>query len=536
MVTPQIILEVSLSSLNGFMNIALGVFLLIYGYWYVDESRRDRSIFWFAFVSFMAGAWALSVSTVDPSQLLFFEPLLAYLSSGIIPILLLAFARAFVRKDTRYPRVWNGLYITAFLILAYISIPDIGMISYPTGAIPSIQLGSVAHSVFSAYLLLYFGIAFGILVEEAIRTAKRREEIIVVIAGVLFAVGWAALFNLVIPLLYGDDSFTRVGPFGLLIMNFSVAYLVLKRKFLSLDSLMFRMFLLVLTVLTVFFLELSLLRLNVRQSFDIERGILLGCLVVIIWILTRTVLASSRLSLELSRTNNSLQQEVDDKMMFLQISSHQLRTPVTAIAGYLERSRDYSTSANVGKVLPKIHALVVSLEDIVSDLLSVNSINSGSFRLGTFRQAKLDDLVEKILAEKEFMIENLGVSVSTTYQGKSFDVMVDRVKLQQSLVNIIENAFEYGKGKVDISLIAHRSTVELRIKDYGIGISSNKKAWIFEKYTRGEQALSIRPDGSGIGLYLAKMIIEGHGGEIGVESEGRGKGSEFWIILPKYHG
>lgn len=114
------------------------------------------------------------------------------------------------------------------------------------------------------------------------------------------------------------------------------------------------------------------------------------------------------------------------------------------------------------------------------------------------------------------------------------EVMIDRKKIREVVLNLIDNSIKYTppKGKVDIYLKIEKHDLLLAVKDTGLGLSSDTIPKLFEKFSRGEGVSAIDTEGVGLGLFVAKNIIDAHNGEIWAESEGEGKGSAFYFSLP----
>jgi signal transduction histidine kinase len=112
-------------------------------------------------------------------------------------------------------------------------------------------------------------------------------------------------------------------------------------------------------------------------------------------------------------------------------------------------------------------------------------------------------------------------------------VNIDPDKIRQVLMNLIDNAIKYtDKGSVTIELKKKQKQIEVCIQDTGMGFGSGEKSNLFQKFSRNEKTDLIHTEGTGLGLYVAKQIVNGHKGKIRAESPGRGKGSRFCFSLP----
>lgn len=236
------------------------------------------------------------------------------------------------------------------------------------------------------------------------------------------------------------------------------------------------------------------------------------------------------------RVANRRLKELDhQKDEFISMASHQLRTPLTSIKGYIsmleegdagplnESQREYLEYAFSGSI---------RMVNLINDLLNVSRMQAGKF------------LIDKEMADIEFIVREEVMNLQAHANTKNIDLKyippkkkipqlpLDINKTRQVIMNFIDNAIYYTpKGKIDVSLGLLPGEVELRIKDTGIGVPKQAQKRLFSKFYRAPNAMTLRPDGTGLGLYLAKRVIEDQNGTIIFESE-EGKGSTFGFRLP----
>jgi len=214
---------------------------------------------------------------------------------------------------------------------------------------------------------------------------------------------------------------------------------------------------------------------------------------------------------------------------FIGLASHELKTPLTSMSGYLqilERKQHDEMSRNfVHKTIEKAGKLTA----LVSDLLDISKIQAGKlqFNLEMFDIRKVvNDAIEVIqLSTPSHQIELITEVESYLVQG-------DKQRIEQVVVNLLTNAVKYSPSakKVEIYLYREEAGIRLGVKDFGIGISSENQAKIFSRFYR-VNGLSPHMSGLGIGLYITREIVERHHGRIWVESV-PGAGSTFWFTLP----
>lgn len=242
-------------------------------------------------------------------------------------------------------------------------------------------------------------------------------------------------------------------------------------------------------------------------------------------------------NLKLEGANDKLKSLDKLKTEFLSLASHQLRSPLTAIKGYTSMllEGDYgSLNAKAREAVDRVFQSSNSLVLVVEDLLNVTKIESGGmiYVMKEFDIAETAKSMEKNLS---VVAEKKGLKLSfETDNKKKHIIKGDEEKIKQVMLNFIDNSIKYtatGSIKVIISKDDATKKIRLSIKDTGMGMTPEIKAGLFKKFARGEGA-KVNAGGSGLGLYLAKKIIEeGHHGLVGVDSEGMGKGSTFWMEL-----
>lgn len=223
------------------------------------------------------------------------------------------------------------------------------------------------------------------------------------------------------------------------------------------------------------------------------------------------------------------------KSEFVMIAGHQLRTPLSAI----KWAFDLLLKGNFGKMEPKQKKVLGQCVDyneklikMVDDLLDIFSIEEGKYYY-QFIKTDLGKLVEEVSKRYQELAEERKIKFNLAIDKNLGEVKLDPYKIKLVLASLIENAVIYtdkgGEVKVDCRL--ENGKVLITVKDTGIGISKESQEQIFTKFFRGANALSFQPEGNGLGLFVAKNIIEYHEGKIWFTSE-VDKGTTFYIELP----
>ncbi len=227
--------------------------------------------------------------------------------------------------------------------------------------------------------------------------------------------------------------------------------------------------------------------------------------------------------------------EVDRlKDEFIAQISHELRTPLTSIKGYsdlLLRAMGGPIGEDQRAFLETINRHADSLEDMIADLLDFTQLEAGNLGL-RFEPMSMETVVREV-AEKwteRFEEKNLGFSIRI--DGPIPHMLGDEVRLRRALDNLVENAYSYTEeGEVSVTLSASEDSVTVAVHDTGVGIAPEDQVHLFTRFYRVGLERTIDVRGVGVDLYVTKAIVEGHGGEIWVESE-LGKGSTFIFAVP----
>jgi len=255
---------------------------------------------------------------------------------------------------------------------------------------------------------------------------------------------------------------------------------------------------------------------------------------------SRTLQAEvERQTAQLQSANKELQQLDKAKSDFISIASHQLRTPLTAIKGFSSMILEGSygkVNVKVGDKIGKIFNSAERLIRLVNDLLDLSHMESGKMEL-KFVKIDFDDMVKSVIEELEPNAINKKLELTKKMPDKEFWVRADEQKLRQVVMNLIDNAIKYTqRGSVSISLEHKDGWAMMAVKDTGMGMHPGENERLFEKFMRGADASHYNTEGAGVGLYVAKKLIEEHKGKIWAESPGDGLGSTFFIGLPEYTG
>jgi two-component system NtrC family sensor kinase len=222
------------------------------------------------------------------------------------------------------------------------------------------------------------------------------------------------------------------------------------------------------------------------------------------------------------------------KTEFVSTVSHDLRTPLTAIQGYVELlDRAGPLNDMQQRFIDKALGSLAHITALISDLLDIGQIEAG-YDL-EMRPVKLDNLVAETAQEMEMHVERAGLTLRWQCEEGPLWVMGNAHRLRQVLDNLIDNAIKYHRPPGWIEMVAHQDNghVVVSVRDNGIGIPIEDQPHIFDRFYRVHTEETEDIPGTGLGLAIVKSVIEKHKGRIWVESA-RGKGTEFSFILPPY--
>ncbi|MBL8134601.1 MAG: HAMP domain-containing protein [Anaerolineae bacterium] len=232
--------------------------------------------------------------------------------------------------------------------------------------------------------------------------------------------------------------------------------------------------------------------------------------------------AFNEMSAEVARANQLRKQMTAD-------IAHDLRSPLTVIAGYLEGLRDGTLKPTPAR-FDTMYAEAVQLGHLIEDLRTLSLADAGELRL--VRQSiNPQDLIRAAAQAFQPAAEARGITLSAEAAPDLGAVPLDRERMNQVLANLIGNALRYARSHITLRAGAERGAIRLSIEDDGAGIPPEKLPFIFERLYRADESRASGDGESGLGLAIARAIIEAHGGTIQASSAA-GRGTQFTILLP----
>jgi signal transduction histidine kinase len=229
---------------------------------------------------------------------------------------------------------------------------------------------------------------------------------------------------------------------------------------------------------------------------------------------------------------NDLMQQVkysqQRKDEFIGIASHELKTPLTSVIGYLDLLRTTEDAALQKLCVEKAKQSAHKLEKLIKDLLDVSKIQSGQLQLNV-KAFDIDVLMDETVASLQMVSQQHTIRKENNCKGQV--IYADRQRIEQVLINLLSNAIKYSPGKNEVLISCTKNDEELviRVRDYGVGIPADELQKIFDRFYRTKDS-SVHISGFGLGLYICRDIVARHNGKIWAEKEA--DGSSFYFSLP----
>jgi len=228
------------------------------------------------------------------------------------------------------------------------------------------------------------------------------------------------------------------------------------------------------------------------------------------------------------------------KTQFTKAATHHLRTPLTSIIGYLELilggSYGKLNNIEIKKRILSARKSADILQSLIEDILDIALLRTGKAILN-LEAIQIEEVIEDIVKEEEPQAKNKGIYLKWEKPKTPLPkIMLDKKRIKEAIYNIVDNAVKYTeKGGVTIKIKNQISNIKIIAQDTGVGLSKEEQRMFLQGeyfFERGEEAEKLWGPGRGIGLVIAYEFIRAHQGKLWVKSEGRGKGSTFYVELP----
>lgn len=365
----------------------------------------------------------------------------------------------------------------------------------------------------------------------------KKNEMKYVLIGIGGFTGFSIIVSSILPM-FGIFSFTNLDSPSSLIFVIATFIALVRYQFLNIKVALIHILvsiMIAISVVEIFYAD--------GLSEHILRTIFSAIVSSAGYMLIRSIMKDLKRKEELQEmadrlavANEELKKLDEAKTEFVSIASHQLRTPLTSIRGFLSMilaGMYGKPNAKMKEALNRVNDSSERLLSLVHDLLNISRIESGKM-VFEFKKEKIEKIIKELYDVFLPIAKEKNLKLKLAFSKKTFPaVKADASKLREAISNLIDNSIKYTqKGNVTISLAQSADILKLTVADTGIGVPKEEIPYLFEKFSRGKDTSRLKATGNGLGLYFGKKVIESHGGKVWVESEGAGKGSQFIIELP----
>lgn len=359
---------------------------------------------------------------------------------------------------------------------------------------------------------------------------KDKNKYAILFIGFILSFVLHIIFNFIFPNVFNNIKYVGFGSLFTIPFIFFAGYAILKTRFLNIRIVTTDIFIIILLVLT------SLQILNAQTLIDVLIRFFIFILVILFSaVLIRGIRREIQQTEELEKLNAELDRANKLKSEFLSFASHQLKSPMAVIKGYVTLMMD-GTIPNVPDQVKdfasKIKKSIDDLLTLIEEFMDYRKIDENKFDFN-FEEVEIVDFVKNIFENYKLIAQNKNLEFSLETDISAAKVLIDKIRFAQVIQNLIDNAIKYTKqGFVKVCLTLKGDDVLICVKDSGIGMTKELQEKLFSQFVR-DPAIKKEIQGTGLGLYIAKYIVENHKGKIWAESEGKDKGSEFYVQIPK---
>jgi signal transduction histidine kinase len=451
-------------------------------------------------------------------------------------------ARVFPKEKFSFSDNYKWILIPIVAITSFINLTPLvfkrAVEVSESGGIAEIENGP-AIALFGIIITAFIISGIVILIRKTIQaTGVEKSQFRLISLGTFLTFVLIITFNFILPSFFNNSKFISLSAVFIFPFVLFTSYAILRYKLFNIKIITTATMAFVLSVVT--FLEIVF-----SEGFEqvmFRSGVFVLVLVFSIFLLKSVKKEVTqreqieKLAGTLEKANVRLKELDKMKSEFVSFATHQIRAPITAIKGYTSLIMEGSygeVSEDMKEAVDRIYKSSQSLSIVVDDYLNISRIEMGRMKynfaildFGKLIREVAEELTPNIMGAKLEL--NIDIDDSKEYKAK-----IDEGKMRQVITNLIDNAVKYTKeGSINISISKDESKKKLlaKISDTGIGIKKATIPKLFNKFSRAKDANETNIHGTGLGLYIAKQMAEAHkGGRVWAESEGEGKGSQFYV-------
>ncbi|MCK4635691.1 MAG: GHKL domain-containing protein [Candidatus Moranbacteria bacterium] len=535
----------SLNVLYSFILLIFGLALVVLGIISLLSKNKNFNKIVFSTLMLFSGMWAVSYYfwlSSNSYKVAFFWVGMLNIGSTFIPILYYHWITILINKKRKYLFIFGYILTFSFSLFAFSNLYFTELRS-----IAGFEFWPKAGFLYIYYIIFIYGGfylmgALDILhsiFKEKNKVQKNKYKVIFVAFFISLGAGTTNF-----PLWFGIN-FLPYGNFLLIFaFIFLISYSISKHNLMNMQSL--RIQLVVGLLLTISFVEIFFTESLNESIFHIFNFLIFLFFSILLIKISREEKRQSerlrKIQKRLKKANKKLEKtakklkELDKaKNEFLSVATHQLRTPATAVKGYTAMILD----GNFGKcdkraieALEKVYKANERMTNLIEDLLTTSRIESGHLKY-EFTKVNIQEILEELESTFAIRTKENKLKFSVKCPKKALPkIVADKNKIREVISNIIDNAVKYTpKGSVKILAEKEEGFIKISVEDTGRGMTERTKSNLFEKFTRGQESSS-EVEGTGLGLFVVKSLVEKHGGTITAYSEGLDKGSKFIMKLP----
>ena len=390
--------------------------------------------------------------------------------------------------------------------------------------------------IFFANFVGFILLSFIIMVLKYRRSkGEEKSQQFYLMWGIFISLALIGITSLVFVVILKSSTFVFLGPLFLVILLAAIAYAIVKHQLFNVKIIATNLLVgtILITLLAKVFVSDSIIELAANI-------IVFGLVMIFGALLVKSVKKEveqrqylEKLSKDLENANTKLKELNKLKSEFLSFASHQVKAPMSVVKGYATLIFD----GTYGEVSEKVRETAFKIKDaadrmiaLVNNLLDLRKIEEGKMDF-KFEETDAFKLITDTVNELKPLADNKGLELSTDIKGEKAICSADPQKLRQVFQNLVDNAIKYtDKGWIKVKAEIKDKLVVISVADSGHGIPKDLLPQLFEQFVRdGNEVKKI--EGTGLGLYIAKQIVQNHKGKIWAESPGPGQGSIFYVEL-----
>lgn len=445
----------------------------------------------------------------------------------------------FPNEEIRFPK-WYAYWL--FPITIFISILTLTPFVF-SGVARYAPVGQVSTAIVEAGIYLFIVLVL-LLVTSAITLLSKKTiaargiektQYRFVFIGTVTTFSLIIIFNLILPAVFLNVRFIPLAPVFFFPFVGFTSYAIIKHHLLHTKVIATEILTFVLSV--VAFSEVILAK---DLPIVIFRSGVFALILIFGILLIRSVRREveqreqlEKLSADLAAANRKLFELNRFKTQLLSLASHQIRSPLAAIKGFVSLILEglYGpVGEKVKETLGKVRHSTDELVNLINTLLDLRKVEEGRMEY-QFAKTEFKGLVQDVFDGLQPLAQEKKLEFTFESSEGEFFVSADAPKLRQVIQNLVDNAIKYTPaGFVKVALTRQGQEALLSVKDSGLGITPELVPQMFEEFVRDERVKQ-KIKGTGLGLYIARKIVEAHGGKVWGESEGEGKGSQFYLSL-----